>query len=307
MMTNLSETILKDWQVRKTRQQKTDFIEFMKGEIPELTVEEGGTGKNRNLIVGDVKTAKIILTAHYDTCAKLPFPNFIAPKNKLLSLGYGMLIAVPFIIMMVVLELLFIALFDNSMLAFWLSYFPTFGLMFWMFMGGKPNPHTANDNTSGVIQLIEIMSALTEDQRKQVAFVFFDNEENGLLGSAYFAKLHKNEGMKEKLILNYDCVSDGDNFLFVTSKTAQERFGEALASAFPSTEEKISEIVSNKKAMYPSDQKHFTTSVAVAALKNHPRFGLYLDKIHTKHDTNFDVRNIEYLTQGTLQFLDAAL
>jgi hypothetical protein len=279
----------------------------MKGEIPELTVEEGGTGKNRNLIVGDVKTAKIILTAHYDTCAKLPFPNFITPKNKLLSLGYGMLIAVPFIIMMVVLELLFIALFDNSMLAFWLSYFPTFGLMFWMFMGGKPNPHTANDNTSGVIQLIEIMSALTEDQRKQVAFVFFDNEENGLLGSAYFAKLHKNEGMKEKLILNYDCVSDGDNFLFVTSKTAQERFGEALAAAFPTTEEKTSEIISNKKAMYPSDQKHFTTSVAVAALKNHPRFGLYLDKIHTKHDTNFDVRNIEYLTQGTLQFLDAAL
>jgi hypothetical protein len=306
-MTNLSETILKDWQVRKTRQQKSDFIEFMKGEIPELTVEEGGTGKNRNLIVGDVRSAKIILTAHYDTCAKLPFPNFIAPKNKLLSLGYGMLIAIPFIILTVILEVLFTALFDNAILAFYLSYFPSFGLMFWMLMGGKPNPHTVNDNTSGVIQLIEIMSALTEDQRKQVAFVFFDNEENGLLGSAYFAKLHKKDGMKEKLILNYDCVSDGDNFLFVISKTAQERFGEALAAAFPSTGEKISEIVSNKKAMYPSDQKHFTTSVAVAALKNHPRFGLYLDKIHTKHDTNFDTRNMEYLTQGTLRFLDAAL
>ena len=63
-MTELSTSILKDWQVRKTRQQKTDFIEFMKEEIPELTVEEGGTGKNRNLIVGDVSSAKIILTAH---------------------------------------------------------------------------------------------------------------------------------------------------------------------------------------------------------------------------------------------------
>ena len=306
-MTNLSETILKDWQVRKTRQQKTEFIEFLKGDFPNLTVEEGGFGKNRNLIVGDVSSAKVILTAHYDTCAKLPFPNFIAPKNKLLSLGYGTLIAIPFLIVTAVLEVLLIQWLKNELVALCLSYFFMFSTMFWMFLGGKPNPHTANDNTSGVVQLIEIMSALTEDQRKQVAFVFFDNEENGLLGSAYFAKLHKKDGMKEKLILNYDCVSDGDNFLFVISKTAQEQFGEALASAFPSTEEKISEIVSSKKAMYPSDQKHFTTSVAVAALKNHPRFGLYLDKIHTKHDTNFDERNIEYLTQGTLQFLDAAL
>lgn len=306
-MTDLSATILEKWQVRKTRQQKTEFIEFLKGEIPELTVEEGGFGKNRNLIVGDVKSAKIILTAHYDTCAKLPFPNFIAPKNKLLSLGYGMLIAVPFIIVMIALELLFIGLFENPVLAFCLSYFPTFGAMFWMFMGGKPNPHTANDNTSGVIQLIEIMSALTEDQRKQVAFVFFDNEENGLLGSAYFAKFHKNDGLKDKLILNFDCVSDGDNFLFVVSKTAQERFGDSLAAAFPSTEEKTVEILSDKKAMYPSDQKHFTTNMAVVALKHHPRLGLYLDKIHTKHDTNFDVRNTEYLTQGTLRFLNATL
>ena len=306
-MTELSTSILKDWQVRKTRQQKTDFIEFMKEEIPELTVEEGGTGKNRNLIVGDVSSAKIILTAHYDTCAQLPFPNFIAPKNKLLSLGYGTLIAIPFLIVTAVLEVLLIQWLKNELVALSLSYFFMFGTLFWMFLGGKPNPHTANDNTSGVIQLIEIMSALTDEQRKQVAFVFFDNEENGLLGSAYFAKLHKKDGMKEKLILNYDCVSDGDNFLFVTSKTAQERFGEALAAAFPSTEEKTSEIVSDKKAMYPSDQKHFATNVAVAALKKHPRFGLYLDKIHTKHDTNFDLRNTEYLTQGTLQCLDAAL
>ena len=306
-MTDLSETILKDWQVRKTRQQKTEFIEFLKGEIPELTVEEGGSGKNRNLIVGDVSSAKIILTAHYDTCAQLPFPNFIAPKNKLLSLGYGTLIAIPFLIVTAVLEVLLIQWLKNELVALCLSYFFMFSTMFWMFLGGKPNPHTANDNTSGVVQLIEIMSALTEDQRKQVAFVFFDNEENGLLGSAYFAKLHKNEGLKEKLILNFDCVSDGDNFLFVISKTAQERFGEALAAAFPSTGEKISEIVSNKKAMYPSDQKHFDTSVAVAALKRHPWLGLYLDKIHTKHDTNFDTRNMEYLTEGTLRFLDAAL
>jgi hypothetical protein len=33
-MTDLSATILENWQVRKTRQQKTEFIEFLKGDFP---------------------------------------------------------------------------------------------------------------------------------------------------------------------------------------------------------------------------------------------------------------------------------
>ena len=47
-MTELSKIILDKWQVRKTRQQKTAFIDFMKSQIPELTVEEGGSGACRS-------------------------------------------------------------------------------------------------------------------------------------------------------------------------------------------------------------------------------------------------------------------
>jgi hypothetical protein len=306
-MTSLSQTILDRWQVRKTRQQKTEFIEFMKSQFPALTVEEGGFGKNRNLVLGNVREAKVILTAHYDTCAQLPIPNFITPKSRLLSIGYGLLICLPLLIPMIIIELILGCFIENQLFLFLLTYLPFMGGLFWMLLGGKPNPHTANDNTSGVIQLIEILSRLPEAQRSQVAFVFFDNEENGLLGSSYFARLHKQDNLKDKLVLNFDCVSDGDHFLFVLKKPALARFENAFRQAFPATEEKTVEIISAAKAMYPSDQANFPTSAAVAALKKHRLLGLYMDKIHTKDDCVFDECNIDFLTEGTLRFLDAAL
>ena len=304
-MTELSKIILDKWQVRKTRQQKTAFIDFMKSQIPELTVEEGGFGKNRNLVVGDVKSAKVILTAHYDTCAQLPFPNFMTPKNIWVYLGYSILICLPFLILVGVLAGVTSLLTDDRFIVFLCSYFPSMGLLFWMLLGGKPNPHTANDNTSGVIQLTEIWAKLTEEQRKNVALVFFDNEENGLLGSAYFAKLHKKDNLKDKLIFNFDCVSYGDNILLVLNKTAMAKYGEAMTAAFPGTEEKSVEVTT--KAFYPSDQANFPTNAAAAALKKHKWFGLYMDKIHTKDDCVFDQRNIDFLTEGTLRFLDTTL
>lgn len=76
-MTSISETVLRAFMIRKTKDQKTAFIDYLKSQFPELQVEENK--KNRNLILGDPAKAKVLLTAHYDTCAKLPFPNFSRP------------------------------------------------------------------------------------------------------------------------------------------------------------------------------------------------------------------------------------
>ena len=306
-MTPLSETILADWQVRKTGKQKTAFIEFMQSQIPGLQVEQGGFGNNRNLVLGDVKTAKVLLTAHYDTCARLPFPNFISPKNIPLYLGYSLLLCIPFGVIAGLLNALLHLVTDN----FWITYFgtflPTMALLFYLLMGGKPNPHTANDNTSGVITLCELMEAMTEEERKQVAFVFFDNEENGLLGSAFFRKLHKKDGLENKLLINYDCVSDGDHMLFVLSTPATKAYGNAFAAAFPNTAEKTVYIEKSSNTMYPSDQAGFPMGVGVAALKKKKGIGLYMNRIHTIKDTVFQRENIGFFTEGTLRLLKSIL
>ena len=306
-MTTLSETILSDWQVRKTRKQKNAFIEFMQSQIPGLQVEQGGFGNNRNLVLGDVKSAKVIIGAHYDTCARLPFPNFMPPKNIPLYIGYSLLICLPFLVLMGILSGVLMALTDNFLLAYWGSFLPAMALMFYLFMGGKPNPHTVNDNTSGVITLCELIASMPPEQMSQTAFVFFDNEENGLLGSAFFTKLHKKDHLKNKLMINFDCVSDGDHMLFVLNKPAQKAYGEVFAAAYPSTTEKTVLIEKSSNTMYPSDQANFPMGVGVAALKKKKFVGIYLDRIHTVKDTVFQEENIKFFVDGTQRLLDAIL
>lgn len=306
-MTSLSETILSDWQVRKTRKQKNAFIEFMQSQIPGLQVEQGGFGNNRNLVLGDVKSAKVIIGAHYDTCARLPFPNFMPPKNIPLYIGYSLLICLPFLVLTGILSGVLMALTDNFLLAYWGSFLPAMALMFYLFMGGKPNPHTVNDNTSGVITLCELIASMPPEQMSQTAFVFFDNEENGLLGSAFFTKLHKKDHLKNKLMINFDCVSDGDHMLFVLNKPAQKAYGEAFAAAYPSSAEKTVLIEKSSNTMYPSDQANFPMGVGVAALKKKKFVGIYLDRIHTVKDTVFQEENIKFFVDGTQRLLDAIL
>jgi Zn-dependent M28 family amino/carboxypeptidase len=173
--------------------------------------------------------------------------------------------------------------------------------MTYVMMLGKPNPNTANDNTSGVLMLCELMAALTDEEKAKCAFVFFDNEENGLLGSAFFAKLHKKE-MQDKLLVNLDCVGEGDNIMFVLSGSAKE-YREKLAACFPATEKKKVLFESNLTAFYHSDQMNFKKTAAVAALKKKPVIGYYMDKIHTVKDTVCEEENLAFLCEGFTQFI----
>ncbi len=298
-MTSLSHEILKNWQIRKTKQQKTAFIEMMKTQFPELKVEEGGSAKSRNLVLGDVESAKVIFTGHYDTCARLPFPNFITPKNFLFYILYQLLISIPF------LALMFFAAWGLKKLglaplaSIWIGYFAMIGAMFFVLMGGPANPHTANDNTSGIITLIELYAALSPEQRSKAAFVFFDNEENGLLGSAAFAKKYKKLGIRNKLLVNFDCVSDGDHLMLVLKKKADKQYHDLFAQCFQPQGSKQILLETNKTAFYPSDQANFDLGVGVAALKHKKLVGYYMDKIHTPKDTVFEEENIALLVKGS--------
>jgi len=302
-MLEISKQILDKYQVRKTKKQKLEFISFLKQYFPNLKVEEGGLGHNRNIIIGDVSSAKVILSAHYDTCAVLPFPNLIMPRNFLFTILYALLVCIPFFVVMAVSNTLMYNLTENWTLSYYISLILMFALIIYVFMLGKPNKHTANDNTSGIITLLEIYGKMSEDERKKVAFVFFDNEENGLLGSSYFRKLHKQE-IKSKLLINYDCVSDGDNILLVLNKATRKYFEQPVKDVFKSNGDKIVHIHSSSTTFYPSDQMGFPISIAVSALKKNRILGLYMNRIHTSRDTVFDERNIEFISNKTKQLIE---
>ena len=302
-MTELSRIVLESYQVRKTKKQKQAFAAFLQNYIPQLQVQESGLFKCRNLVIGDPAAAHVILGAHYDTCPQLPFPNFITPKKPLLSVLYSVLMVLPYLIVILLSKQLLNLLHLDFWTEYWIS-LAAYIFLLLLILDGPANPNTANDNTSGVITLLEIYQALSPEQRENVCFVLFDNEEKGLFGSAQFRKKYKKE-IKNALMINFDCVSDGDHFLLAVSKPAKEKYGEALESSFPCTDTKQVLQENLKKVYYPSDQAGFPMAVAVAALKYKKPFGYYMDRIHTKRDTVFEEANIAYLKEHTIQLIES--
>lgn len=301
-MTDLSKEILEKYQVRKTRKQKTEFIELMRAHFPNLKVEEDALGYSRNIVIGNPDTAKTVFGAHYDTCAVMPVPNFIMPKNMLISFLYAFMLVIPmFIIAGVVGKISDIVFEDPGMVSFFTLL--TYWLILVLMIFGPANKHTVNDNTSGVITLIELMAAMTEEERAQNCFVFFDNEEKGLFGSSAFNKEHK-EVMKEKLLVNFDCVSDGDYLMLILNKRAHPEYAEKMKAAFECATEKTVLIEGEKGIYYPSDQKNFKKNIGVASFKK-SKFGLYMDRIHTPRDTVMDEQNISVLVSGMKNFISA--
>ena len=301
-MTDLSKEILEKYQVRKTRKQKTEFIELMRAHFPNLKVEEDALGYSRNIVIGNPNTAKTVFGAHYDTCAVMPIPNFIMPKSVLISVLYAFVLVIPMLLIgNAVGSLTEFVLKDSGMGA--LFNLLTYWLILVLMIFGPANKHTVNDNTSGVITLIELMEAMTEEERAQNCFVFFDNEEKGLFGSSAFNKEHK-EVMKEKLLINFDCVSDGDYLMLILNKRAHPEYGEKMKAAFEGVTEKTVLIEGEKGIYYPSDQKNFKKNIGVASFKK-SKLGLYMDRIHTPRDTVMDEQNISVLVFGMKNFISA--
>ena len=232
MLTEIKNTILEQYQVRKNRKQKTAFINYVKSLCEEkgitCTVEK--KGMSRNIVMGaDPDSCKLVVGGHYDTCAVMPIPNFITPRNVFMFVLYQILLTLMLFLPCVILSAV-VGYFTSPIIAgpiFSFSLLIMCGLM----MFGPANRHTANDNTSGTVAVLNTMLTMTEEQRAGICFVLFDNEEIGLVGSSSFASMHK-DVKKNIPVINLDCVSDGDNiFAKLPGKDKSSDFGTAFKAA----------------------------------------------------------------------------
>lgn len=306
-MTEQSRKILDEMQVRKSKKQKKAFRAWLCGELEAAgyspRVEEGFAA--RNVVAGDPDKAQVLLTAHYDTQAVLPVPNFITPRNPFFFVLYQILIVIPLFLAIALAEGVLTAFAPEAVL-WWLMPLASMGLcvfFIWWIFDGKANRHTANDNTSGVLTLVEAALALPPEHRERVCFVFFDNEEKGMFGSSAFAKKYK-KAKKNTPVLNFDCVGDGDSIHFLPRRRLKkdEAALSRIEAAFLPAGNKDVQVVRGF-SMYPSDNANFKKGVGVCALKHNKVAGYYMDRIHTSKDTVLDEANITLLRDGALRYI----
>ena len=302
--------VFRDFPVRKTKKQKQAFREAVQSYAEQLgypcTVESGSLG-SRNLIIGNPSHADYLVTAHYDTCARLPIPNFLTPCNFW-----------PFLLWQVVLVLLILDicilmglgvgfLTGRGAIGSWCGY-----LMIWVILAlmliGPANSSNANDNTSGVVTLLEIAKSMPGNQRKKVCFVLFDLEEAGLIGSASYRKAHKSQTDRQ-MVLNLDCVGDGDYLtLFPTKRLKKDRKRlKSLYKACGYFGKKSILVHEQGFSFYPSDQANFPYGAGICALNKRGKT-LYLSRIHTKKDTILERTNVNLLRAALITYIcrDAA-
>lgn len=294
---NTPMDVVKNYPVRKSKKQKQAFRADVTQWLQNLgypVCEEKGSFHSCNLVIGDPQRARYLVTAHYDTCARLPFPNLITPCNFWTFLLYQI-----FICLMLMLPALAVGGLVGYLLhSFNIGYF-LFVVLLWaaivLMLIGPANSSNVNDNTSGVVTLLEIARSIPELHRKNVCFVLFDLEEAGLIGSASYKKKHKRE-IPNQLVLNLDCVGEGDDIYFFPTaklKKSKERLAplQKLAGGYG---KKSIAVRTKGFSIYLSDQSNFPYGVGICALKR-GRAGLYLSRIHTPRDTVLDETNVNIL------------
>lgn len=290
--------VLAQYPVRKSRKQKASFrqdvIAYAEGLGYAVTEEKGSFG-SRNLVIGDPGKAKNLVTAHYDTCARLPFPNLITPCNFWGFLGYQLFtLAIMFGVLALIGFCVNLAT-GSFQTAYIVSYICLWLLLIAMLIGPS-NPSNANDNTSGVVAVLELMGRLPQEKREGVCFVLFDLEETGLMGSSSYASKHK-EQIQNQMVWNLDCIGDGEEiWVFPTRKLRKNpRKLEAVRGLCGMEDEKTIALRDKGFYVYPSDQSNFPYAVGIAAFHRN-RYGmLYMSKIHTPRDTSLDEKNVSIL------------
>ena len=304
-MIHIPKDILTEFPVRKTKTQKTAFLDsvqtFLTRQGYDARIEQGSF-RCRNLVIGNPENAKFLITAHYDTCAMMPVPNYITPCNLRGFIGYQTLLVLGILGIAFLSGLLVAVITGNPDLLGVLGYLFTMILLGLMIFG-PANPSNVNDNSSGVITLLEIARTLPENQRDKVCFVLFDLEEAGLIGSGSYRKKHR-KATDSQIVLNLDCVGEGDCLLmFPTKYLKKDR--KKLTSLYKACGYfgKKSLLVREKGfSIYPSDQMNFPYGVGICAL-NKGKHGLYLGRIHTKKDTILDETNINILRAALTSYI----
>lgn len=298
--------VLHRFPVRKSKQQKEEFRRAVGVYVQDrgyvLRQERGSFGA-QNLVIGNPQTAKYLVTAHYDTPASIGIPNFLIPFNPFTYILYQLIVVALFFAISIPIGLLVAWLTRNEMMGFAGWYISYFGVLFLMMLG-PANRHNANDNTSGVVTVLEILDSLPENMRDRVCFILFDLEEAGLIGSASYRKAHKAQ-TENQIVLNLDCVGDGDHIFFFPVKKAKKNdvLLEKLGRVCGSVGNK--EICLRHKGFTAgnSDHKNFPNGVGVMAFHKAKLLGLYCDRIHTWRDKILDQTNVNILRAAIITLI----
>ena len=310
----VADVLTEEHGARMTRKHKSLFREW----VTFLAKEMGYSAKiedcflAKNVVVGNPKKAKIVLTAHYDTPPNLPY-KFIMKQLKCAGIGLPTLVGVNLLVTNALLkngskeavELALMGVQGSADLA-GLAMIGLGGLAVYSmgFLGGE-NQNNYDDNSSGVLTLIGLMDYyknLPPEKRDEIAFVFFDNEEKGLVGSLCYSAKHRLQKrgfsevrqIKNQAFINYDCVGVGKRVNVIYTGNVKKEFVKDLVKEVEKMESKGYKTKAFRTTMNSmSDHLAFNGSLGNVTILCDDENDPVVNHIHSGKDDLLKLSNVE--------------
>jgi len=288
------------YETRMWRKEKDAFLQHCKTEFAklgyndtEIMVREDKTGgfTSKNLLVGPAD-ADVLITAHYDTPGRSGYFMALNPIGgsvfSMILLGF----------------LLFLLGFLRGFLQ---NYYFDIAVNLLPLVLVAPmfikNKHNRTDNTSGVLGVFRMAELAANDPvlREKCAFVLFDHEEIGLVGSRAFAKWRRTHcpGKAQGTVINLDCIGNGDVLSVMTRKDHE---GWHEMAAFLQSEGYYV-MKGRGSILATSDHAPFAGGISLLFQKRSLLGPLYIPHLHTGKDKTCDLGQIERLCDSLRKYI----
>ena len=313
----IAEMVTNKHGARMKRSHKKDFREFI-SEIATSMGYDAKIEKNlfaHNVVIGNPETAEIVLTAHYDTPPNMPY-HFV--KKQVSTFGVALPVALG---VGVVLTRYAINSQNSDLLEFMLNALQGstylldgvaaaslgIGLYSFGLLGGE-NKNNYDDNSSGIIALLALMNYyrnLPESERNKIAFVMFDNEEKGLIGSLCYASKHR---IKNQNFLNFDCVGRGDQINCIYTGKVANDFANGIFETLGTLESQGFTPRLKKSTMRTmSDHLSFMRSKGSLTILCDEKDTPVTEHIHSSKDTFISLDTISEIAKSSAETLNNIL
>ncbi len=302
---SLVQRIGTNFPARYTERQKQAFRAFLLQELAQLgwgaeIVTDGHLFKSRNVITKNSR-ADVLILAHYDT---IGYDLLSGSLSRIFGSSlFGQLVSGTIVGLILVrlggwLQGALAA--SLPQLLIWLLELAIPLLIFApLFI---PNKNCLNDNTSGVIALLNIARSLNAhpELKQRVRLAFVDLEEVGLFGSRHLRRhlLKSGVDLCQMMIINFDCVGWGQVPVVCAAgkgTKAQQLFRHLRVSR--------PDVVLSKM---PSDHLSFRREGAVGVLFGSPSLlgrSYYVPNAHSPRDVHLEPEKISWLTREIVSFL----
>ena len=212
------ELLLEDYPIRRTHRQRERFLSFVKTYSESLGWRTRllRSGTSVCLLIGNETDAKIGISACYETPGQTLVPASIYPAARVITLLIRFL---PLIVTVLVFPIAAFAARTGFTLTILEILFLSATVFFTLRLFIQPsNRENCNCNSSGCSVLLDLLKAITANNRKKVVFLLWDRpdvERNG------FSRTWKSDPSVASLpFVHLSCLGYGNRVLLLQKKSA---------------------------------------------------------------------------------------